>query len=125
MKNLMMTTTAFMAVWSAMSGVGLAQTIVVDDFSTGYDNTSGGLINYNNNDSDWSIISAPSGVVLGPTRVVSYGSWFNPDPDARWIVPQLENGNTNLWAHPNGNYLFEYQFNLSKTASNSFLLWRC
>ena len=121
MKNLMMTTTAFMAVWSAMSGVGLAQTIV-DDFSTGYDNASGNLIDYNNNDSDWSIVSAPSGVVLGPARVVNYGGWFNPDPNARWIVPRLQNGNTSLWAHPRASdYLFEYKFDLDKTASNIYL----
>lgn len=119
---------AFLKKVSLVAGVvaifmysGEAHAATIANFSTGYDN--GNLIPYNNDDNDWSIISAPTGVKLGAAKVVSSGSWFNPDSyNARWLSAKLNNGSTGLSNTPGGAYTFEYKFNLDKIQDDLYTL---
>lgn len=91
---------------------GKANASTIANFATGYDNDTDSLISIGNDDLDWSITSAPSGTILGAAKVDYLSAWFNPEPQARWLVPKLTNGSTNLWDIPGGDYVFEYNFNL-------------
>jgi hypothetical protein len=83
------------------------------NLATGFDQSSPGLISFGSLDDDWSLVSAPSGVTTGDAKViVKNSSWFDPEPDARWISSQsATSGSTGLAP---GTYQYQLLFSLIK-----------